>query len=197
MPNVTILVPADPREAALCVRLATELEGPVYLRTVRCPVPVLFPEGHRVELGKAARLSEGRDVALVSTGMMTVRVERAARLLEAEGISVRHLHLATLKPLDVEAILDAAESIGTIVTVENHSIIGGLGSAVCETVAEGAPCAVRRLGFRDVFLESGDDEVLFGRYGLSVERIVQAAKAALAGREGGRARHAASGQGRS
>jgi transketolase len=182
MPNVTILVPADPRETVLCTRLATEVDGPVYLRTVRCPVPVIFPEDHRVEIGKAARLSEGRDVAIVSTGMMTPRAQRAARLLEEGGISVRHLHLATLKPLDVEAIRDAAESIGTIVTVENHSVVGGLGGAVCEAVAESRPCRVHRLGYRDIFLEGGDDEVLFAEYGLTPERIAQSARAALEAR---------------
>ncbi len=188
MPNMTILVPGDPRETAICARLATEMEGPVYLRTVRCPVPVIFPEDHRVEIGKAALLRQGRDVALVSTGMMTPRAKRAAEILEARGISVRHLHVATVKPLDLEAIRDAAESIGVIVTVENHSIIGGLGGAVCEAVAEAAPCLVHRVGFRDIFLESGDDEVLFSRYGVNVENIVQAVEGALDARKARRSR---------
>lgn len=176
MPNITIMVPADPRETLLCTRLATEMEGPVYLRTVRCPVPVIFPEDHKVEIGKAVRLREGGDVAIISTGMMTPRAIEAAKLLDAEGISVRLLHMPTIKPIDVEAICDAAESIGSIVTLENHSVIGGLGGAVCEVVAESAPCRVKRLGFPDVFLESGDDEVLFGRYGLDVAGIVAAAE---------------------
>lgn len=176
MPNITIMVPADPRETLLCTRLATEMEGPVYLRTVRCPVPVIFPEDHKVEIGKAVRLREGGDVAIISTGMMTPRAIEAAKLLDAEGISVRLLHMPTIKPIDVEAICDAAESIGSIVTLENHSVIGGLGGAVCEVVAESAPCRVKRLGFPDVFLESGDDEVLFGRYGLDVRSIVAAAE---------------------
>ena len=175
MPNVTILVPADPRETELCTRLATEIEGPVYLRTVRCPVPVIFPEGHRVVLGKSVRLKEGRDVAIISTGMMTPKSLAAADILERRGLSVRLIHMPTIKPIDVEAIEDAAESIGKIVTVENHSIIGGLGSAVCETVAERAPCRVRRLGFNDIFLESGDDEVLFDRYGIGADGIATAA----------------------
>ena len=175
MPNVTILVPADPRETELCTRLATEIEGPVYLRTVRCPVPVIFPEGHRVVLGKSVRLKEGRDVAIISTGMMTPKSLAAAELLERKGVSVRLIHMPSIKPIDVEAIEDAAESIGRIITVENHSIIGGLGSAVCETVAERAPCKVRRLGFKDIFLESGDDEVLFDRYGISADGIAAAA----------------------
>ena len=174
MPNLTILVPADPRETAICTRLATQLDGPVYLRTVRCPVPVIFPEDHRVEVGRAARLTEGTDVALISTGMMTPRAKVAVELLRSQGVSVRHLHMATVKPLDGEAVRDAAESIGLIVTVENHSVIGGLGGAVCEAVAEAAPCRVRRLGYRDIFLEGGDDEVLFGQYGLTAETISRA-----------------------
>ncbi|MFA5851587.1 MAG: transketolase C-terminal domain-containing protein [Spirochaetales bacterium] len=174
MPNVTIMVPADPREAVACARLATEMEGPVYLRTVRCAVPVIFPEHHTVRIGKSVRLSEGSDAAIISTGMMTARALEAVRILRAEGISVRLLHMPTIKPIDVEAICDASAAIGKIVTVENHSLIGGLGGAVCEVTAEFAPCKVRRLGFPDVFLESGDDEILFGRYGLDVAGIVAA-----------------------
>jgi transketolase len=184
MPNVTIMVPADPRETAICTRLATEMEGPVYLRTVRCPVPVIFPEGHTVKVGKAVRLREGRDVAIISTGMMTPKALHAADSLAAEGISVRLLHMPTIKPIDTEAILDAAESIGKIVTVENHSIIGGLGGAVCELTAEWAPCRVRRLGFRDIFLESGDDERLFSQYGMNTEQIAQAARDMAIGARG-------------
>ena len=184
MPNVTIMVPADPQETAICTRLATEMEGPVYLRTVRCPVPVIFPEDHTVKVGAAARLREGRDVAIISTGMMTPKALRAADFLAAEGISVRLLHMATIKPIDAEAIRDAAESIGKIVTVENHSIIGGLGGAVCEVTAESAPCRVRRLGFRDIFLESGDDERLFSQYGMNTEQIAQAARDMVIGASG-------------
>jgi len=113
-------------------------------------------------------------VALISTGMMTPRAKGAVELLRSQGISVRHLHMATVKPLDLEAVRDAALSIGSIVTVENHSVIGGLGGAVCEAVAETAPCRVRRLGYRDIFLEGGDDEVLFGQYGLTAETIARA-----------------------
>jgi transketolase len=176
MPNLTIMVPADPRETEICTRLATDLEGPVYLRTVRCPVPVIFPEGHTVKVGSAVKLREGSDLAIISTGMMTPKALRAADLLAAEGIAIRLLHMPTLKPIDEESIRDAAESIGRILTIENHSIIGGLGGAVCEVTAESAPCRVRRLGFRDIFLESGDDEHLFSQYGMNTEQIAQAAR---------------------
>jgi transketolase len=171
-----IMDPADPQEAMVCARLAMEIEGPVYLRTVRCSVPVIFPEQHKVEIGKAITLHEGKDVAIISSGMMTPRALKAVELLEKQGISARLLHMPTIKPIDIDAICDAAESIGAIVTVENHSVIGGLGGAVCEVAAEYAPCRIKRLGFPDIFLESGDDEVLFSRYGLDVAGIESAAK---------------------
>lgn len=173
LPNMTILEPADPREVALCTRLAMEIEGPVYLRTVRCEVPVVFPETHKVVLGKAHKIRDGKDITIISTGMMTPKAMQAADQLTAMGISVNLLHMATIKPIDREAILEAAETTKRIITVENHSIIGGLGSAVCETVTEGYPCKVARIGFKDIFLECGDDELLFSRYGMNVENIVQ------------------------
>lgn len=175
LPNMTILEPADPREVELCTRLAMEIEGPVYLRTVRCEVPVVFPEGHKVALGRAFRIHQGKDITIISTGMMTPKAMDAAEKLKAQGVSVNLLHMPTIKPIDREAILEAAETTKAIITVENHSIIGGLGSAVCETVAEGYPCKVIRLGFKDIFLQCGDDEVLFSRYGMNTENIVQKA----------------------
>ncbi|HOO02333.1 MAG TPA: transketolase C-terminal domain-containing protein [Rectinema sp.] len=176
MPNVIVMDPADPQEALVCARLAMEIEGPVYVRTVRCSVPVIFPEDHKIEIGKAVKLHEGKDIAIISCGMMTPRVLKAAEELKKQGISARVLHMATIKPIDVEAICDAAESIGKIITVENHSIIGGLGGAVCEVVSEFAPCRVKRLGFPDIFLESGDDEVFFHRFGLDIDGIASTAK---------------------
>lgn len=181
MPGMIVMDPADPREAIACAQLAMDIEGPVYVRTVRCPVPVIFPEHHKVTLGKAVTLHEGNDVAIISSGMMTPRALKAVEVLEGQGVSARLLHMPTIKPIDVEAIRDAAESIGTILTVENHSVIGGLGGAVCEIAAEHAPCRIKRLGFPDIFLESGDDEVLFGRYGLDSAGIAAAAKALAEG----------------
>lgn len=172
LPNMTILEPADPRETEICTRLAMEIEGPVYLRTVRCGVPVIFPEDHRIILGKAVRIREGNDISIISTGMMTPKALRATEILEGMGVSVKLIHMPTIKPIDREAILDAAET-GNIITVENHSVIGGLGSAVCETVAENCPCRVHRIGFQDIFLECGDDEALYSRYGMNTENIVQ------------------------
>jgi len=181
MPNMIVMDPADPQETIACARLAMEIEGPVYLRTVRCTVPVIFPENHKVEVGKAVTLHAGKDVAIISCGMMTPRALMAAEVLEKQGISVLVLHMPTIKPIDIEAICDAASSIGKILTIENHSIIGGLGGAVCEVVAEHVPCRIKRLGFPDIFLESGDDEVLFARYGLDIAGIVSATKSLAEG----------------
>jgi transketolase len=175
LPNMTIFAPADAREVELCTRLALEIDGPVYLRTVRCNVPVIFPEGHRVVTGKAVKLKEGSDITIISTGMMTPKALVAEKVLESQGVSVKLLHMPTLKPIDREAIQEAAETTKNIITIENHSVIGGLGSAVCEVVAESSPCRVYRLGYQDIFLESGDDEELFEKYGLSSNCIVNKA----------------------
>jgi transketolase len=171
LPNMTIIEPADDVETHYFTRLATEMAGPVYLRTVRCEVPTIFNDSHKPEFGKAVLLREGKDISLISTGMMTARVLEAGELLQKNGISAEILHIPVIKPLDTEAITAAAKKTGLVVTVENHSIIGGLGSAVCETVTENSPCAVHRLGYQDIFLECGDDEELFDRYGLNAARI--------------------------
>ncbi|HBR01934.1 MAG TPA: transketolase [Ruminiclostridium sp.] len=173
LPNMTIFEPADAREVELCTRYALEIEGPVYLRTVRCDVPVIFPQDHKIIPGKALILTEGHDIAVISTGMMTARALEAEKILRSKGVSVKLVHMPTLKPIDKEAIQEAAETAKTILTIENHSVIGGLGSAVCEVVAETIPCKVYRLGYQDIFLESGDDEELFEAYGLSSHCIVK------------------------
>jgi len=179
LPGMTIFDPADALEAMLFTRLAVAMEGPVYLRTVRCDVPPVFGQGHQIELGKAVPMKGGGDVAVISTGMMTARALAAVNRLEQQGIHAQLIHMPTVKPIDKGAILRAAAQTGLIVTVENHSVIGGLGSAVCEVTAESLPCRVVRCGYRDIFLESGDDEALFGRYGLSVDAISEGIEAAL------------------
>lgn len=176
LPNMTIFEPADARETALFTRLAIEMDGPVYLRTVRCEVPGIFNENHRVEPGKAVHLESGKDITLISTGMMTSRALDAVGDLRSRGISAGLIHMPTIKPIDEEAILAAARETGKILTVENHSVIGGLGSAVCEVTAEKAPCQVGRIGYGDIFLESGDDETLFSRYGMTAHGIAARAE---------------------
>jgi len=135
----------------------------------------IFPENHKVFVGKAVKLCEGKDIAIISSGIMTPKALDAAKELEKLGISVKLLHMPSIKPIDKEAIWDAAQTTRGIITVENHSVIGGLGGAVCETVAEGYPCKVYRLGFQDIFLESGDDEELFTKYGMNTGNIVKKA----------------------
>ena len=179
MPNMKVLVPGDPVETADAVRLALETPGPVYLRTVRCPVPVIFPEGHRMELGKGLELHPGGDIALISTGMMTPKALAAAEMLKKSGISARVIHLGTIKPLDTEIIIKAARECGHIVTIENHSVLGGLGGAVAEVLTEHAPCFQTRLGFPDIFMESGNDEAIFSKLGMNTENIASRAKEIL------------------
>ena len=186
MPNMKILVPADPVETRSAVRLALDTPGPVYLRTVRCAVPVIFDPSHRMRLGVGTVLAEGKDAAIVSTGMMTPRCLEAAEILRREGIRVRHIHMGSVKPIDVELLRVAARDCGLIVTVENHGITGGLGGAVAETTAELEPCRVIRVGFPNVFLESGDDELIFRKYGMDASGIVEAVKRALGSSRAGK-----------
>jgi len=174
MPNMTVICPGDPLETQQAVRVATELEGPVYLRTVRCPVPVLFDESHVFEVGRSYTLQEGEEGTIISTGMMTPKALDAAKQLQDKGHSVRHLHMPTLKPLDQEAIVKASQETGKIITVENHSRLGGLGGAVAEVVTEKAPCTVKRLGFPDCFGESGDNEAIFTKMRVNTQDIVDA-----------------------
>lgn len=179
VPNMRVLVPADGPETRLATRLAVETPGPVYLRTVRCEVPTLFGSDHRLEWGRAYRLREGRDVALLATGMMTAKALAAARELDREGIGARVVHVPSLKPLDEDEIVRASREIGRIVTVENHSVIGGLGGAVAETLTAHAPCLQVRLGFPDCFGESGDDEAIFTKLGCDTAAIAAAARRLL------------------
>jgi transketolase len=183
MPNMTVLCPGDPLETRLAVRAATEHRGPVYLRTVRCGVPVIFDESHRFEIGRSYRLHEGTDLTVLSTGMMTPKALDAARELEKEGVHVRLIHVPTIKPLDVEAVVRASKETGRLITVENHSRLGGLGGAVAEALTEHAPCRLCRLGFPDVFGESGDDEMIFSKFGVNTESIIAAALAMAKSRE--------------
>lgn len=173
LPNMTILEPADTQETVFLTRLALEIDGPVYLRTVRCEVPTLFDKDHTVRVGKAVRMSEGTDITIISAGMMTPKAKDAAETLKKQGVSVKHLHMPSIKPLDEEAVCEAAETTKAIITVENHSVIGGLGSAVCEATADRCPARVVRLGFKDIFLECGNDERLFSQYDVNTENIVQ------------------------
>jgi len=176
IPNMPIIVPADPMETRMATRAVMAIDGPVYLRTVRCPVPVIFGENEKFEFGKAKIIHEGGDAVVISTGMMTPKALIAAENLKKDGYRVKVIHMGTIKPMDKKAVIAAAREYGHIITVENHSVIGGLGEAVSSLVSEEYPCKVTKLGFQDIFVESGDNETLFSKYGMNIENIEKAVK---------------------
>ncbi|HOX37353.1 MAG TPA: transketolase family protein [Candidatus Brocadiia bacterium] len=175
IPNMTVIAPSDAVETRKAVFAAAAHPGPVYLRTARCDVPVIFGPDYEFEIGRSRILREGDDVAIIANDLMTPKALDAGRILEREGVSARVIHMPTIKPIDEAAIVGAAQTIGRIITVENHSVIGGLGGAVAEVLAEKSPARLVRLGVRDHFGESGDYEALFTKYGMNVDSIVAAA----------------------
>lgn len=185
MPNFTVVEPADAVEAKKMVPLVAECPGPVYLRLSRAATPVIFDETHRPEIGKGITLLQGGEVTIISCGSMVARSLEAAKILEEEGVKAGVINMHTLKPLDKELILKVAEETGTLVTVEEHSVIGGLGSAVAEVLGESCPVPLERVGIRDTFTETAlDYESLLDHYGLSVEEIIKAVKRVLLPRGG-------------
>ena len=180
IPNMTVLAPADATETRKAVfACAEEVPGPVYMRLTRDASPVLFDDQDSFKVGQGVVLREGSDLALISTGVQTSRTAVAAGILESEGISVHHLHLHTIKPLDEAAVIEAART-GAVVTSEDPSIIGGLGGAVAELLGERRPTLMRRVGVRDVNLESAPNDALLDKYGLTPEHVVRAAREVLA-----------------
>ncbi len=179
MPHMTVVVPADGPELRQVLRAACEHVGPMYIRLTRDPSPVIFDESYNFVLGKAVVLREGTDVAIISTGVQTTRALDAADMLQLEGISVYLLHVPTIKPLDEEAIVEAAVRTGRVVTAEDHSIIGGLGGAVAETLSERHPTLIKRVGWQDTFGESGPDDALLEKYGLTPRHVAHAARELL------------------
>ena len=179
MPNLTVVVAADAVEVARLVPVVAEHEGPVYLRVSRADVPNVFGQDYQPMLGKGTILQEGGDVTLVATGVMVERSLRAADKLRADGIHARVLAIHTIKPLDRDLLLAAAADTGAVVTVEEHSVVGGLGGAVAELLGAEAPVPVQRVGLADRFAETGPYEALLDRYGMSLEDIVAAARKAI------------------
>ena len=180
MPNMTVIAPADGVEVARAMEVMVAVHGPMYLRLARDPSPVIFDQSYRFELGKAVRLREGGDVALITSGTQTARTLEAAEMLMAEGISALVLHVPTLKPLDVDAIVAAADQTGLVITAEEHSILGGLGGAVAEILSEHRPTPMRRVGVQDVNAESAPNDDLLKKYGLTARHVADAARAHLA-----------------
>lgn len=180
LPNMVIINPADDTEAFLATKAAAAFDGPAYLRFGRLAVPVIFDSDYKFEIGKGVVLEDGSDVTIIATGLMVASAIEAAELLKNEGISARVVNMATIKPLDVQLVLESAAKTGAIVTAEEHSIIGGLGSAVAEAVCEaGAGVPVLRVGVEDTFGVSGPAVALLDHYGLNAAGIAEKAKKAI------------------
>ncbi|MGI6037910.1 MAG: transketolase family protein [Limnochordia bacterium] len=180
IPGMTVIVPADYVEAFQATKAAAAMQGPVYLRYTRGGVPVVFDENYKFTIGKANILREGTDAAVIACGVMVGAALEAADLLAQEGLSIQVINMATIKPLDVEAVVQAAKTTGAVVTAEEHSIIGGLGSAVAEVLGEHYPVPFKRVGVQDVFGQSGSPDELLAHYGLTGENIAQAVRETVA-----------------
>ena len=177
---MTIINPADAVETRLAVKAAIEYNGPVYLRLGRLAVPVIFDEDYVFEWGKGVLLKDGSDVTLIATGLMVHEALKAYDILKEKGISARVINIHTIKPLDNEIIEKAARETGAIVTSEEHNVIGGLGSAVCESLAGSYPVPVLRIGTQDKFGKSGKPPLLMKEYELTADDIVKKAEAVIA-----------------
>jgi transketolase len=177
MPGMTVIAPSDPRHLTQFVRQAYELPGPVYVRLGRGEDPLVYPDGHQVRIGTAVTATEGDDVTIISTGVMLRHALAAAGRLAAEGIGARVLDMHTVKPLDSDAVARAGEETGRIVTVEDHLVTGGLGSAVAECITDlGVPCRLVRLGIPDLFSVIGPPAELYREHGYDdtgIERAVR------------------------
>ncbi len=177
LPGMVILNPADDIEAKACVRAAVEHDGPVYLRFGRSAVPVIndTPD-YKFEIGKGTVLREGKDITIVATGLCVDSAITAAKLLEADGIDAEIINICTIKPLDGALIAESAKKTGKVITVEEHSVIGGLGSAVCDALAELHPTVVKKLGLQDTFGQSGTADQLMEHYGLDGKGVYKSTK---------------------
>lgn len=181
LPGMVVLNPADAAETCAAVKAAIEYDGPVYLRLGRLAVPRLFDDSDvPFELGKGVQLRNGSDVTIVATGLMVFEALKAAEQLQNEGIDARVIDIHTIKPLDKEIMVKAAEETGCMVTAEEHNIIGGLGSAVAEVLCEHCPVPMKRIGVQDAFGRSGKPNELMERYHLTAEDIADAARKAMA-----------------
>lgn len=179
IPGMVVICPADGVEAAAAVEAAYEHEGPVYLRFGRLAVPVFHEEGFKFQIGKGEIMREGQDIAIIANGLMVYEAIQAGEKLAQAGIHARIVNMSTIKPLDEELVLDCAAKCDKIITCEEHSVIGGLGEAVCSLLSEKMPTPVRRIGVEDEFGESGPANELLRAYGLCCDHIVEVAKEML------------------
>ena len=176
IPGMTIICPADAVEAEAAVKAAYEMEGPVYLRFGRLAVPVFHEEGFRFQIGKGEVMREGNDIAIIANGLMVYEAVKAGEMLAEQGINARIINMSTVKPLDEELVLAAARECGKVITCEEHSVIGGLGEAVCSLLSEKLPTPVRRIGVDDKFGFSGPAYEVLDAFGLSANHIAEEAK---------------------
>lgn len=176
LPNMTVCMPADYVAAKKLTKAAAEMYGPVYLRFTRDPIAVLYDDDVELQLGKAHQIQDGKDIAIIANGDTVRLAIEAGKKLQAEGISARVIDMHTIKPLDTDVVKDCLETIGKVITVEDHNIINGLGSAVCEVAAELGKGKVKRMGIQDRFGESAPYEHLLAKNGVSVDHIVEMAK---------------------
>ena len=178
--NLTVIVPADPAETAAMMRVIHEFDGPVFLRVSRMGVPAVHAAGQAFSIGKAIRLREGKDLTIIAAGTLVSRALEAAERLAGEGVSARVVNMSSIKPIDREEILAAAEETGRIVTAEEHTVFGGLGSAVAEVVVTGCPAPMRMVAVPGVFAPTGSAEFLHDYFGLNADGITAAARELLA-----------------
>ena len=176
IPGMTVICPADDVEAKAAVKAAYEMNGPVYLRFGRLAVPVFHSEDYKFQIGKGEILKDGTDVAIIANGLLTYEAIQAGEILAEAGINAMIINMATIKPLDEELVLEAAKKCGKVITCEEHSVIGGLGEAVCSLLSEKLPTPVRRIGVNDEFGHSGPAVALLKQFGLSADHIVEVAK---------------------
>jgi len=179
VPNMTVIVPADGVETEQIIFEVAKYNGPVYVRLGRSAVPTIFDENYKFEIGKGVEVQEGTDATVIACGIMVNEAMKAHDILKEEGISLRVINMPTIKPIDTDIIIKAAKETKAIITAEEHSIIGGLGSAVSEVVVENCPVPVKRVGVKDTFGESGSPNDLLEKYGLTANDIVKAVKESL------------------
>ncbi|MCL2712470.1 MAG: transketolase family protein [Methanomassiliicoccaceae archaeon] len=185
LPNMTVISPADANEAYAATMAIADHKGPCYMRMGRADFPLITPEDTKFEIGKATVLKEGNDVTLIGTGQMVTLCLEAAETLSEKGISAEVINISTIKPIDTDGIIRSVLRTGCAVTAEEHSIIGGLGSAVSECLSDNIPIPLERVGTKDTFGESGDPNELMKKYGLTTENIIKASERVIS-RKGNR-----------
>ncbi len=173
LPNMIVMCTSDDAQTKWAVREISKINGPVYLRLSRMETPIVYEENQKFEIGKAVQIGEGTEATIIATGDVVAEAIKAKEELENKGINVRVLDIHTIKPIDKELIVKCAKETKKIITIEDHNIIGGLGSAVCEVLAEEYPCKVTRMGIKDTFGKSGKAEELMKYFGLTAENIVK------------------------